>query len=57
MMAAWIDLGPHGAFILASYLACATILCALGGWIILDNRARKRELGALEAHRSPDQRR
>lgn len=41
-------LGPHGGFILASYVAVAAIL---GGLILatwLDHRAQKRALAALE---------
>ncbi len=49
-----IDLGPHTAFILGSYLACAAIIVSLTAWIVLDNRARKRELAALDARRGPD---
>jgi heme exporter protein CcmD len=48
------SLGPHSAFIIGSYLACALIIGALCAWVILDNRARKRELAALDTRRSPD---
>jgi heme exporter protein CcmD len=52
-----LNLGPHSAFILGSYLACATIIGALTIWIISDSRARKRELAALDTRRRPDARR
>lgn len=50
------SLGPHSAFILSSYLACVVIIAALTAWVMLDYRARKRELAALDARRSPDAR-
>lgn len=51
-----MNLGPHSAFILGSYLACAAVIAALTAWIICDNRARKRELAALDTRLSPDSR-
>lgn len=41
-------LGPHGGFILAAYLASALILCGLAAAILLDRRAQRRALAALE---------
>lgn len=51
-----MNLGPHSAFILGSYLACAVIVAALTAWTLLDHRARKRELSALDTRRRLDQR-
>lgn len=41
-------LGPHGGFILAAYLATALILAGLAAAILLDRRAQRRALAALE---------
>ena len=41
-------LGPHAGFILAAYLAMAMILGGLAAAILLDRRAQKRALAALE---------
>ncbi len=41
-------LGPHAAFILASYGAAALIIAAVIGWIVLDRRAQQRALEELE---------
>lgn len=41
-------LGPHAGFILAAYLAAAMILGGLAAAILLDRRAQKRALAALE---------
>lgn len=49
-----MNLGPHVAFILGSYLACAAIVIVLTAWIIVDNSARKRELALAEARRKLD---
>jgi heme exporter protein D len=44
-----VNLGPHAAFIVASYAATVVVVAALVAWIALDHRAQKRRLGALEA--------
>ena len=44
-----MDLGPHAAFIIASYAASAAAVAALIGWIVLDYRAQTRILADLEA--------
>ncbi|HWJ71530.1 heme exporter protein D [Kaistia hirudinis] len=44
-----IDLGNHASFILAAYGATAVIVIALALWIVLDGRAQRRRLAALEA--------
>jgi heme exporter protein CcmD len=41
-------LGPHAGFILAAYLATAAILIGLTLAILLDRRAQRRALAALE---------
>ncbi|SFD56644.1 heme exporter protein D [Bosea sp. CRIB-10] len=41
-------LGPHAGFILAAYLAAAVILAGLATAILLDRRAQRRALAALE---------
>lgn len=41
-------LGPHAGFILAAYLAAAVILLGLGTTILLDRRAQRQALAALE---------
>ncbi len=41
-------LGPHAGFILAAYLAAAVILGGLAVAILLDRRAQRRALAALE---------
>jgi heme exporter protein D len=46
------DLGPHAAFIIWSYVATFGVIGALTAWIMLDNRARARELAALDRKRS-----
>jgi len=44
-----MDLGPHAAFIWASYAAEALVLAALVSWLIYDGRYQKRRLADLEA--------
>lgn len=44
-----MDLGPHAAFIIASYAAAAFILVLLVGWIVAENRALKRTLADFDA--------
>jgi heme exporter protein CcmD len=41
-------LGQHAGFILAAYLAAGVILLGLGTTILLDRRAQRRALAALE---------
>jgi len=41
-------LGPHAGFILAAYLATAAILGGLAIAILMDRRAQRRALAALE---------
>jgi heme exporter protein D len=39
----------HALYVLAAYAATAAALAGLVGWILLDYRARRRELAELEA--------
>ncbi|MEZ2331636.1 heme exporter protein CcmD [Mesorhizobium sp. RCC_202] len=42
-------MSAHAVFVTAAYAITAIVLAGLIGWILLDQRARKRELAALEA--------
>jgi len=42
-------MSAHALFVTAAYAITAVVLAGLVGWILLDQRARKRELAALEA--------
>jgi heme exporter protein D len=44
-----MDLGPHGAFIVAAYAAMAMILCGLVAWLLFDGWRQARALAGLEA--------
>lgn len=44
-----MDLGPHAAFIIASYVVVAAVMIGLVAWLILDGRRHQRTLDALEA--------
>lgn len=44
-----MDLGPHAAFIWASYTIVAVVLAALAAWLIVDGRRQQRLLDDLEA--------
>jgi heme exporter protein D len=43
-----MDLGPHAAFIIASYAIVAIVLVGLVVWLILDGRRQQRILDDLE---------
>jgi len=43
-----MSLGPYASFILISYLAAATVVLALIGWIIIDYRSQTRRLHEME---------
>ena len=45
-----MSLGPHAAFIIASYAVAAAVVAALIAWVALDFRAQRRALGDLESH-------
>ena len=44
-----MDLGPHAGFILAAYGAAAIVLGLVALWVLLDYRAQRQALAALEA--------
>jgi len=44
-----MDLGPHADFIVAAYAIAAVVLVLMIGWIVLDHRAQKQKLAALES--------
>jgi len=44
-----MDLGPHAAFIIASYAVVAIVMIGLVTWLILDGRRQQRILDDLEA--------
>ena len=44
-----MDLGPHAAYIWASYTVVAAVLAVLIGWTIFDGRRQQRLLDELEA--------
>jgi heme exporter protein D len=43
------ELTAHALYVLAAYAASAVALAGLVAWILLDYRARRRELAELEA--------
>jgi heme exporter protein D len=42
-------MSAHAIYVTAAYAASAIVLAALIGWILLDGRARRRDLAELEA--------
>lgn len=44
-----MDLGPHAAFIWASYAMVALVLALLVAWLIADGKQQQRRLDELEA--------
>jgi heme exporter protein D len=48
-MAFWPDLGPHAAFIIASYVMAALVVTGLVAWVLADHDALRRLLADLEA--------
>ncbi|MCB1515916.1 MAG: heme exporter protein CcmD [Hyphomicrobiaceae bacterium] len=44
-----MELGPHAAFIWASYAAVAIVLLALAAWLLWDGRRQRQLLEDLEA--------
>jgi heme exporter protein D len=44
-----MDLGPHAAFVWASYGAVAVVLSLLVVWLVLDGRRQQRLIDELEA--------
>jgi heme exporter protein D len=43
------DLGPHAAYIWASYAIVALVLAALAAWLVADGRQQQRLLDELDA--------
>ena len=43
-----MSMGPHAAFIVASYAAAVIVVAGLIGWIALDYRAQQRILADLD---------
>lgn len=44
-----MELGPHAAYIWASYGAAVVVLSALVVWLVLDGRQQQRLINGLEA--------
>jgi heme exporter protein D len=44
-----MDLGPHGAFIVAAYGTAALVVLGLIAWVLADHAAQRRLLADLEA--------
>lgn len=42
-------MSTHDLYVAAAYAITAVVLAGLVGWILLDQRARRRELAELEA--------
>jgi heme exporter protein D len=42
-------MNAHTLYVTAAYAITAVVLAGLVGWVLLDQRARKRELAELEA--------
>jgi heme exporter protein D len=44
-----MDLGPHAAFVVASYAVTAGALILLAAWLVYDGRRQQRAIAELEA--------
>ena len=44
-----MDLGPHAAFIWASYAIFAVVIVTLIGWLLIDGRRQAARLADLES--------
>ena len=44
-----MDLGPHAAYIWASYAIVGLVLAALVAWLVADGRRHQRRLADLDA--------
>lgn len=42
-------MSAHALYVAAAYGVSAVVLAGLAGWILADQRARRREMAALEA--------
>jgi len=43
-----MDLGPHAAYIWASYATVALVLAGLVGWLLFDGRRQRQLISELE---------
>jgi heme exporter protein CcmD len=50
------DLGPHAVFIVAAYLGVFFVTVGLIAAIVVNGRAKRKKLMALEAKRKPEAR-
>ncbi len=44
-----MDLGPHAAFIIASYAVVTAVMAGLVAWLVVDGRRQQQALAELEA--------
>lgn len=44
-----MDLGPHAAYIWASYGLAALVVALLAGWLVVDGRRQHRMIADMEA--------
>ncbi len=44
-----MNLGPHAAFIIASYAVTLAIVAGLIAWVVADHRVQRRHLASLES--------
>ena len=44
-----MNLGPHSIFIIVAYAVAMLVVIGLIGWVMIDNRAQRRQLAKLEA--------
>lgn len=42
-------MSAHALYVASAYGVSALVIAALAGWVLLDQRARRRELAALQA--------
>ena len=49
MRMALLDLGPHAAYIWASYAVAAVVFAGLVAWLVADGRHQQRLLDELDA--------
>ena len=44
-----MNLGPHATFIVAAYAVTVLVVIGLVAWVMIDNRAQRRQLAKLQA--------
>lgn len=49
-----IDLGPHAVFIISAYLGVALVTAGLIIAVVLNGRAKRKKLAALDTLRKPE---